>query len=733
MSRTSTRPARIYMGTRVTSGDEQVQVGFDRPLSAKRALNDDQLGRRGYAESAVKTLARVSSSTGFVLSVEGPWGSGKTSTLAMMEALLGRQERSPVIVHFNPWLVGDRDALLRQFLARLAAAVKVTDHAADGKKVARELKAYGKVFDLVKLVPGAEPWASIVKSVIESTGESVDSVASHKAPDLEAKKEKVADALRHFSRSIVVFIDDVDRLFPAEVFEIIRIVKAVGDFPNVGYVLAWDPEYVCDALKAANVPRAASYLDKVVQVRLPLPAISTEARRKLINSELARLHPDADHAHFPNAQDRLGQLYFSGLRDLLEQPRDFVRVFNTVSVIEPPLRGELVLADIVGLSALMVKASSVYELMRKEPRWFVGLLPEDHGLLKKNEDLMEEGATQREEAFERCDRPSAVRALVHRMFPLTARLDRKFTLDRVVDVEGHIAAPARMLVALQMHISGTDISYVLARRYLHYPERRAEICQSLSTQNCLEFLEGLGDVIESTRAAGVEDVDRLCLDLARLADSRPFSELSQDRTNLSFRLHAEDVALRAMRTLVKVAAPERATEIAETIVSDPYAVTVAVQLFTDNYLAERDRDAVLRCPSGARAKLSTVLSKNVLAAAKEGRLLNASNPGYVLWRLSEFAAKRCPEVFAALQSIDPSLDGFAMAILGSGSDSVKGRYYSLPDDLGKITAYCSIDSLRQHAERRLSDPAVQLPSRAAWQSVLDGKKVYAVDGSHTRR
>lgn len=717
----------------MASDDEQVQVGLDLPLRAKRALADDQLGRRGYAESAVRALARVGASSGFVLSVEGPWGSGKTSTLAMMEALLGKQDTSPVIVHFNPWLIGDRDALLRQFLGKLAAAVKLTDHAADGKKVARELKAYGKVFDLVKLIPGAEPWASIFKSVIESTGESVDSVASYKTPDLEAKKEKVADALRHFSRSIVVFIDDVDRLFPAEVFEVIRIVKAVGDLPNVGYVLAWDPQYVCDALKAANVPRADSYLDKVVQVRLPLPAISIEARRKLINAELARLHPDADEAHFPNAQDRLSQLYFSGLRDLLEQPRDFARVFNTVSVIEPMLRGELVLADIIGLSALMVKASAVYELMRKEPRWFVGLLPEDHALLRKNEDLLKEGATQREQAFEQCDRPSAVRALVHQMFPLTKHSDNKFRTGRVVDVEGHIAAPARMLVALQMHVSGTDVSYVLARRYLLYPAKRSDIFQSLSTQNCLEFLEGLGDVIESTRAAGVNDVDRLCSDLARLADLKPFSEISQDRTGFTFRLHAEDVALRAIRTLVKVAAPERATVVAEAIVSDPYAVTVAVQLFTDSYLAERDGDTVLRCPLGARAKLATALSKNVLAAAREGRLLNTSNPGYVLWRLAEIAAKRCPEVFAALQSLDPSLDGFAMAILGSGSDSVKGRYYSLPDDQGKITAYCSIDSLKQHAEQRLSDPAVQFPSRAAWQSVLNGKKVYAVDGSLTRR
>jgi hypothetical protein len=408
-------------------------------------------------------------------------------------------------------------------------------------------------------------------------------------------------------------------------------------------------------------------------------------------------------------------------------------VFNTVSVIEPTLRGEIVLADIIAFAALMVKATAVYELMRKEPRWFVGLLPGDQGLLKNSEDLLKEGAAQREQAFERCDRPSAVRTLVHRLFSLTARADGKLMIGRVVDVEGHIAAPARLLVALQMHISGTDVSYVLARRYLLYPAMRAEICQSLSTQSCLEFLEGLGDVIESTRAAGVGDVDRLCLDLALLADSKPFSERSQDSPGLIFRLSPEDVALRAIQTLVKVVAPERAVALAESIVSAPQAVTVAVQVYADTYLAERDGEAVLRCSPGARAKLATALSKNVLAAATEGRLLTTCNPGYVLWRLTEISAERCPEVFAALQLLDPSLAQFAMAILGSGTDSFKGRYYALPDELDKIVAYCSIDTLKLHAVRRLSDPSIQFPSKAAWQSVLDGKKVYAIDGLHVRR
>lgn len=713
------------------SSEHTVEIGFDRPLSGKNALQADKLGRKGYAQAAVNALGRVNSTAGFVMSVEGAWGSGKTSTLAMIEALLREQQPAPVVVHFNPWLVGDRDALLRHYLSKIAAEVKLADHAADGKKVAQALKAYGKVFDLIKLIPGAEPWTSLIKTVVESAGEGVDSIATYKTPDVEAKKQKVEDALRDFGRPIIVFIDDMDRLFPLEVFEMVRIVKAVGDLPNVGYVLAWDPEYVSDALKAAGVPRSDTYLDKVVQVRLPLPTIGLEARRVLINEALSRLHSEAHETYFSNSQDRLGMLYFSGLRELLEQPRDYARVFNTVSVIEPELRGEVVLADIIGFAALMVRASPVFELMRKEPRWFVGRLPADQSMFEKSGELVKQGAAQRDAAIDRCGHPNAVRKLVHRLFPLTARADDEFTLGRVLDAEGHIAAPARLLVALQLHLGGADVSLVLARRYLMHPDQRGDIASSLTQQNCLEFLECLGDIAESAGAAGVGDVERLCLDIARLADTEPFPARSQDRSEF-FRLPAEDVALRAIRSVVRAAAPDKASTLAERIVVDPAGLTVAVELFAASYLIARRDDDGLLCSPESETKLAKALAINALGAAKTGRLLNTCSPGFVLWRLSSLAPKKCSKVFAALKAADSSLDEFALAILGHSFDSTKGQRYSLPDDRSKIEPYCSLKTLKQHAKERLADPTLELPAKAAWRAVFEEKSIYGSDGSYAR-
>ena len=63
-------------------------INFDVSLQVENALQNDKLGRVGFAESAAAALRKVSSSMGLVVSIEGAWGSGKTSSLARIEAIL---------------------------------------------------------------------------------------------------------------------------------------------------------------------------------------------------------------------------------------------------------------------------------------------------------------------------------------------------------------------------------------------------------------------------------------------------------------------------------------------------------------------------------------------------------------------------------------------------------------------------------------------------------------------
>lgn len=698
-------------------------ISPDQPLMAGDAIKQDKLQRTGFASAAVAALQRVSTTAGFVLSIEGPWGSGKTSTLSMMEQLIRADSKGgSVIVHFNPWLVGDRDSLLRQFLNAIASAIELTDHAGNAKKVAKEIKNYVGVFDFVKWVPGAEPWASIVKGVLESAGKAAGGVADQKERDIEGQKERLEKALRKFDKKIYVFIDDIDRLFPLEVFEMVRIVKAVGQLPNIGYIVAWDSEYIRRALKSAAVPRASTYIDKIVQVRLPLPAISTNSRLTLLNDAIASLPEEALARHFPKQDERLQSLYFHGLRELLEQPRDITRVINTLAVIEPGLRGEIVLADILGLSCLMVRAPRVYDELRRNPSLFTRTF---EGLVPGKEDEKKNHQEKLERIYARTQNPDAVRELVHFLFPSAAKAGNKFAFGGQVDVQGHIAAPSRLNIALSMAIGTTDVSMVDAKRYILEPGRREAVEARLSVENGLGFLEMLGEVAGTLSTGEVGNLEELCLAIARLVDRVPLSRSDTQRP--FFTIPTETLAVKAIGRLVASCAPDQAGSIAYKVATDPDSLTVAAEILTDGLRSVPEPGAIV-CDKSKQKMAGRKLAENSRAALEDSIFWGRANPSRILWTIMRVAPESAKAVFAQVKKHDPTLDQFALAFLKRGFSSNGGQSYALPDDPA-VRNFVSVAALTKHAKKRLNDPDVVYPLRAAWQSIVDGKALYGKDGS----
>lgn len=703
-----------------------LKLTIDRALTADCAIEKDKLGRRPFAQLAVNAL-RVGESAGFVISIEGPWGSGKSSTFALIEALLRQDDSRSVIVHFNPWQIGDRDALLRVFLTKMATQLELADNVGNAQKAAQQLKAYTKVFDLLKLIPGAGELAQAVGSVVGSAGDAIEAAANLKAADLEARKNDVAIALRELERPIVVFIDDIDRLFPQEVFEMVRIVKAVGDLPNVRYVLAWDQEYVAEALRAVSVPRSESYLDKIVQVRLPLPAITKQARVALIDEAIEGLPLEARDHHFPNDQQRLSKIYFGGLREMLEHPRGFERVFSTVALIEPALRGEVVLADIIGLATLMVKCGPVYEMLKREPSAFIGRMPTDELQIRKAADVVKEAVERRRIVTAACPRPTATTRLVHTLFPMTAEADGANSYGQVADVEGHIAAPSRLVIALQLQVSGSDVSVVLAKRYMLQKDKRESVIATLNGENCVDFIETMGDIASST-AVPAGEVEDLCVDIANLLEREPFCARGRGTGRL-FSVAPSTVAVRAIENIVQSSSPAHTGEVAQRLVANPNALTVAVDVYLSSFMYERSHGDRVLAPQSSKAAMTGVLSANIVAAARTGAIYALCNPGRVLWSLSLFNPDAARAAFEATKAEDPTLDRFVTTILGHTTDSTNGLRFEIPEEASRIDAYVAMSDLEAHATTRLADPLVALPASAAWRAVIDKAAYYAVDGS----
>ena len=109
------------------------ELHADRPIGPNDA---DYLGFGQVAQRLAGAILYQASSDGLVIGIEGVWGSGKSSLLNLTVASLKKMRRrhKPIVVRFQPWIVGDRDALLTTLLADIAKAIEPIEAEAKGAK-----------------------------------------------------------------------------------------------------------------------------------------------------------------------------------------------------------------------------------------------------------------------------------------------------------------------------------------------------------------------------------------------------------------------------------------------------------------------------------------------------------------------------------------------------------------------------------------------------------------------
>ena len=90
-----------------------------------------------------------------------------------------------------------------------------------------------------------------VGTALATTGQVATATAGMLEPDVPSlykQRLELEKALRKLERPIVIVVDDIDRLQEAEIRDIVRLVRLVGDFPNLVYLLAFDRVRVAKVL-----------------------------------------------------------------------------------------------------------------------------------------------------------------------------------------------------------------------------------------------------------------------------------------------------------------------------------------------------------------------------------------------------------------------------------------------------------------------------------------------------
>ena len=337
-------------------------------IKGDRALNcgdGDKLGFRDVAKRISASLVDQASQDGLVIGVEGAWGSGKSSLLFLIreEIRLLDEAKQPSVINFRPWLIGNRDALITALFSELSNELdKAASRAGNSSQIYKSnaevarnalygfmvgLSKTGATIEVVGDASGLAPLKWLGKGA-KALGDMVKRKPA--PPQLSALKDKLVQALRDLNHRFIVTIDDVDRLEPAEVIEILRLVRSVVDLPNVIYILCYDSEILAQGIeRSTGLKSGKAYLEKIIQLTVMVPKPEPLQLRQWFSEELhqiASVKNDDELARLQRVID------YEGGRQL-RTPRSVVRCLDAIRFFWPALRSAHAdLADLVWLQLI---------------------------------------------------------------------------------------------------------------------------------------------------------------------------------------------------------------------------------------------------------------------------------------------------------------------------------------------------------------------------------------------
>lgn len=704
----------------------------DQPITGDED-NPDLLSRRSFAETLAGVLLLKPSDNGMTISLEGEWGFGKTSVINLIKKSIGHRDSKPVIVEYNPWLAGKAEALVQDFLVQFSSQLNIPDRPHEGLKVAKELLAYSELFNAMKFLPGVEPWASTVQSVFKVVGGATKKISKLKELDLISKKEKLEKSIKNLGVSIVVIIDDIDRLTPDEAFQVIRLVKAVADFPGTSFLLSFDPAYLASSLHRHGIEKSEQYIDKVVQLRIPLPLIAHRDLQKLADIELKNLSDKSLTEHFEKDQERLSYLYHTYVKYLIRSPRELKRIFNHLRFVLAQTRDRVCFTDLYCLSVLAIKNQDIYQSIKDSPEYYVGRKFDDSLVFKKHEEVVEENQVNRGKILSGVAKKdsSSITGLLEELFPLIG--DSSYSMfSSDYDKSGRVASVKRLYIALHYQVpagyaSDTDVvafingeidreEYLVRSINEGFVERLFELLhQNISSaekQSASESLKAIYSVFfDSEYLKSFEDGVHGIFGFEPFQNilwlTTDFIESLDDKADFIFDLIAESAFI-------------------------PITADISRRLLVQLGKIETDDPRLKEVKWLTEERANEFLerwSEIVINEFMTGSLVDSIHASRTYFALYWVNQEKTSNLLNGWLREDQGIEKIAKLIGRSGSDSTNGPYTEISES--KLSQVVNFEELRRLAALELDKNKDHLPMylKAVYLSICSGEKYYHNDAS----
>ncbi|MEP1779284.1 P-loop NTPase fold protein [Reichenbachiella sp.] len=328
----------------------------DEPVNENKP---DELGYGTYAEEIAERLENTDSNKSFAIGINGQWGFGKTSFINLIKMKLHKEDK--FILDFNPWGAESPETIVNDFFDNLQERIRPTY-----ASLANRLVKYSNKLSAISKNP-------ITKSL--ELIQSIKDIGSSGSLDLY---EEINDEINRLNKKIIVFVDDLDRLNTAELLSVIRLIRNTANFNNTFFVVAYDRNYVLEAIKEHNSFNHHLFLEKIFQIEINLPSFMNEILGGELIKKIKSITPVIVHKDV--SETILGTRVFrpAYFYHWISNLRDVTRLANAVSINFSNLQGEVDFSNFFHLEMLRLKFPSVYELLFRKTQDFLQTQPDGY-------------------------------------------------------------------------------------------------------------------------------------------------------------------------------------------------------------------------------------------------------------------------------------------------------------------------------------------------------------------